>query len=409
MSDSGDRLPRAPQALLERWPVPEKSDQFWDEACETVLTRVQMVRAGSTDDVLLKAPLPAEIGEGSKNSRPATTARPAPAPPSSAPVSLADLARAVANDSGSDNSKDIARESLSLATRARTSAPSIPDSMAELGSVRPSAPPAISAPPPPASAPAPAPAAPAPALPAPRPGKPKRSMAGPLVAAGLAVIGMAAAAVIVVKSRHTDASAPIAAAPPPAAATAGEPSTAAAQQSPTAEEQHKADMAIVSPSELPAGGEPEAEAAAQRPLAKGAPPPAAPAAKAAPEEKREPVAKEEAKPEPPRPEPPGKDDEEAKKMKPAAQPTDVPQQPSSGAVQAAVGSVLGSARACVAGHDAPSRATIVFGSDGGVQNVAVSGPAAGTPAEACIRAALKRARVAPFAKPSFSVGVTVRP
>jgi hypothetical protein len=83
--------------------------------------------------------------------------------------------------------------------------------------------------------------------------------------------------------------------------------------------------------------------------------------------------------------------------------------PSAGAAQAAVGAVLGAARACVSGHPQPSSAQIVFGSDGQVQNVAVSGPAAGTPAASCIEAALKKARVQPFAASSFSLGVTVRP
>jgi hypothetical protein len=127
--------------------------------------------------------------------------------------------------------------------------------------------------------------------------------------------------------------------------------------------------------------------------------PGAPKAEPAPEPAKAPeaTAKEQA------------EQKEAAKMKPAAQPTDIPQQPSNGAAQAAVAQVIGSARACVAGHEAPSRATLVFGSDGRVQSVAVSGPAAGTPAEACIRAALSRARVEPFAKPTFSVGTTIRP
>ena len=84
-------------------------------------------------------------------------------------------------------------------------------------------------------------------------------------------------------------------------------------------------------------------------------------------------------------------------------------QPSTGEVQAAIGSSIGGARACVAAHDKPSRAAVTFGSDGRVKSVSVSGPAAGTPAAGCIRAALKRARVQPFAKPSFTAAATVRP
>src|SRR5215831_18092062 len=83
--------------------------------------------------------------------------------------------------------------------------------------------------------------------------------------------------------------------------------------------------------------------------------------------------------------------------------------PSTGAAQAAVGAVLGAARACIAGQPDASSATLVFGSSGEVTSVSVSGPAEGTPAASCIKAALGKARVQPFAAPTFSLGVTVRP
>jgi hypothetical protein len=99
---------------------------------------------------------------------------------------------------------------------------------------------------------------------------------------------------------------------------------------------------------------------------------------------------------------------------PALRPADstggaVPAKPSSGAVQAALGAVMSGARRCVAGDDTPSSALVVFGSDGRVQSVSVSGPAAGRPAGGCIEAQLGRARVQPFAASSFSVSATVRP
>jgi hypothetical protein len=87
----------------------------------------------------------------------------------------------------------------------------------------------------------------------------------------------------------------------------------------------------------------------------------------------------------------------------------VADRPSTGAAQAAVGSVLGAARSCLAGQPQGSSATLVFGSNGEVTSVGVNGPAAGTPAATCIQSALKKARVQPFAAPSFSLGVTVRP
>jgi hypothetical protein len=86
-----------------------------------------------------------------------------------------------------------------------------------------------------------------------------------------------------------------------------------------------------------------------------------------------------------------------------------PARPSLGALQAAVGTVMTGARSCLAGQDAESRATVVFGPDGRVTSVTISGPAAGTPAEPCVRSALSAARVPPFGDPSYSVGLPIRP
>jgi hypothetical protein len=80
-----------------------------------------------------------------------------------------------------------------------------------------------------------------------------------------------------------------------------------------------------------------------------------------------------------------------------------------GAAQAAVGSTLGAARLCIVGQLVPSYATVVFGSEGRVLKVQVSGPAAGTPAEGCIQRAMQGSRVQPFADETFSVKTTVRP
>jgi hypothetical protein len=89
-------------------------------------------------------------------------------------------------------------------------------------------------------------------------------------------------------------------------------------------------------------------------------------------------------------------------------PGSVPQKPSQGAVTGAIGAVLPHARACLGPDDPVSHATIVFGSTGRVQSVSVTGAAAGKPAEACIRGALSKAKVAPFAEPSYSARITVR-
>jgi hypothetical protein len=78
-------------------------------------------------------------------------------------------------------------------------------------------------------------------------------------------------------------------------------------------------------------------------------------------------------------------------------------------VRSALASQLGAAKACVEDHDAPSRATLTFGSDGSVRSVSISGPAAGTPAEDCIRSALQKTTLSPFSRPTFVVGLPIRP
>ncbi|WP_437505985.1 hypothetical protein [Sorangium sp. So ce1099] len=87
----------------------------------------------------------------------------------------------------------------------------------------------------------------------------------------------------------------------------------------------------------------------------------------------------------------------------------VPEQPSQGSVQAALGSVMGNARACVAGADDVSRAQITFSSTGQVSKVSVSGWAAANGQSSCVQSALKAANVGPFSKPSFSINASIRP
>jgi hypothetical protein len=94
---------------------------------------------------------------------------------------------------------------------------------------------------------------------------------------------------------------------------------------------------------------------------------------------------------------------------PAAAPTSVTLKPSQGAIQGALGAALPAARACLGPDDPISRASVTFQSDGTVQSVTVTGGAAGKPAEACIRSALMRAKVPPFATPTFTAPATIRP
>lgn len=87
----------------------------------------------------------------------------------------------------------------------------------------------------------------------------------------------------------------------------------------------------------------------------------------------------------------------------------VPEKPSQGSVNSAIGSVMGGAKSCVAGADDVSRAQITFGSNGSVQNVSVTGWAANNGQSGCVKSALKGASVGPFSQPTFTVGVTIRP
>lgn len=87
----------------------------------------------------------------------------------------------------------------------------------------------------------------------------------------------------------------------------------------------------------------------------------------------------------------------------------VPQKPSQGAVTSAISAVLPQARACVGPDDAISRASIVFESAGTVQSVKVTGGAAGKEAEGCIKTAFSKAKVTPFAQPTYTANITVRP
>jgi hypothetical protein len=87
----------------------------------------------------------------------------------------------------------------------------------------------------------------------------------------------------------------------------------------------------------------------------------------------------------------------------------IPERPSQGAVAAAFGPVMGGAKACVAGADDVSRASVTFSGSGSVSSVSVSGWAAAHGKSGCIQAALKAARVGPFSKSSYTVGVPIRP
>ncbi len=83
--------------------------------------------------------------------------------------------------------------------------------------------------------------------------------------------------------------------------------------------------------------------------------------------------------------------------------------PSQGQVTGVINSVMPSVRACLGSDDPVSRATVTFQSDGTVKSVNVTGFAAGKPQEACIKSALSKAALAPFAEATYPVPITIRP
>ena len=87
----------------------------------------------------------------------------------------------------------------------------------------------------------------------------------------------------------------------------------------------------------------------------------------------------------------------------------IPEQPPQGSVASAIRAVAPGAKACVAGADDVSHASVTFSSSGTVSSVSVSGWAAKNGKADCVKAALKGANVGPFSKPSYTVSVPVRP
>lgn len=247
----------------------------------------------------------------------------------------------------------------------------------------------------------------------------QKSGSGKVIAIGLvglfAVAAAAAGFMFVSKSKTTD-TAPVAKIEAPASPVAVAPK--AETQAPVAAVDPNAGVDL---NNLPTQAQPgkpvapAAKAAPGGPLAAAAPLAAAPPAAEKPEAK---------KPEAPKaPEGPAGSLNDA--MKQAVGPVadnanqaksegpqfaagTVPQKPSQGALTSALASVMGSAKACGADEEGVSRATVTFQSAGTVQSVNVSGAAAGKPAAECIKGALMKAKVAPFAEPTFTTSVTIR-
>jgi hypothetical protein len=409
------------EALLARASFREPD---WDAFAERV--EGALASAGPSDDSLLLPPLPESVEDGRLEVRaaPAESVEPASgtagaaseedALPASAreSTSLAELARAAVARRGARDAVSLAKESFAIASQKRAAVEAVPT-------------PAVTA----------SPAGTAEArnvvererktLPPARRGRPALDTRGPWLGVAVAALGLAAGFGLYLsgRSRTEIVEVPVVVAP-----TAAPAPIAAVAKAPAAAE-HSTPAPEVTPDMLPA--ERSARAAAPEAVAaeaiapEGAPAKssAVAAARPTPSAARAPGA---GSANPARAEKIVLEEDHAGSAVAAAPPSrpgttpglkpaelnangGVPDRPSTGAAQAAVGAVLGAARSCLAGQPQGSSATLVFGSNGEVSSVSVNGPAAGTPAASCIQTALKKARVQPFAAPSFSLGVTVRP
>jgi hypothetical protein len=390
------KLPAKAEALLEEWPLEEPE---WEAFATRIVERAKAEPAQDVAE-LLRAPLPAEPGEGGYEKTPEKVE-------GKASFSLAELARASVKKK-SEGAKDIALESLQVASRERAS---VEEVVERVQAAKPQEkPPAstrdLATRVPPSNAwieeHQGTPSLPQRVVHEPRPSR------GPWIVSGFAALAAAAALILALKKSEPAQVTTVIQSP---AATAAP--TPAEHAPPSAPREPEAAPRQAEP--LPPRAE-EGQALAEAPrVTEGSPAkarrvveaaPSASAAGVTPEavvlEDEEPAPA----PAPAAPAPPAASD----KLRPAELPASgLPDKPSTGAVNAALGSVMGAARACVAGQEGPSTARVVFGSDGSVQSVAVSGAAAGTPAAACIEGAFRRARVQPFAAPSFSINTTVRP
>lgn len=82
------------------------------------------------------------------------------------------------------------------------------------------------------------------------------------------------------------------------------------------------------------------------------------------------------------------------------------EKPSNAAVSGALGAVRGAVKNCIADLEKSVRINVTFQSDGSVRSVSVSGAGG---AESCVQAAVRKAKVAPFMKESFSTSFSVSP
>lgn len=379
------------ETALANLPFPERD---WESSARAVDARLADSVRGTTDEALLSAPFPSEPGEPSALSATST-------PLANSGVrtqSLAELARRSVEKKHAGE-REVARASLQIAAQSRPSGEEA-RALREVVSQR-----VGPAPAPPPSAPSAVrpvvAAAPSAAIHA----APTRPSALPKIAIAASVLAIAAVLTLWLRKPETQ---PLAMAPAAAPPTRTQARTESLPKPAVETEQSAPGVDLNSLPREEAAPLAATDAPRAKPIA-GSALVAAPSSKPT-EPKIEleeeapaaPVAAAE------------KPVEKSLPPDPALRPADsktgeMPVKPSTGAVQAALGSVMSGARHCVAGDEAPSSAVVVFGSDGRVQSVSVSGPAAGKASAGCIQSQLSRARVQPFAQSSFSVNATVRP
>lgn len=444
--------------LLAEWPGPEeRSSLDWDEAAERVVAKLgdPPKSSGVSDDVLLAPPLPAVAGEGglpsvvsaenkmSKERRnrgsfsdlaklagtppPPATSSPSPSlTPTPPPTGVTRAEEASGDDSGIVDLKIIA--SLDPAAEARAQSTPLAneglfddDKPASAPAAAPSSKPkpvasvpaSTSTPPPssaaPASASASAPPAAAAAVAAPAPAKKKEGSGGTILLLFGGVVGLAAVAAgafFYVKSQRLDL-------PEHAQVAVDKPKDL--KPLPTASSIGPATDTPVATADTPvADPDPGKKAPTVKPTLGGPGfKPTAPTASVDPKLVVKDLPQNQG----------GGGSDLNSAMAAAAGPIassagpastggggasgNVPQKPSQGMVQGAINAVLPQARQCLGPDDPRSIASVVFQSDGTVKSVTISGGNKG--AEGCIKDALSKAKVQPFAEATFAFPVTVRP
>lgn len=352
------RLPKEAEELLEDWPIPERDEADWESLAVQIDAKINHTPIGSTDDALLMAPLP----EGAAEERVERRSHPRVKRPSDG--GLAALAKATMLVRDETQRTELAQATLDVARRARRgSRPRPPRAIVQAEHTEP--------------------------VEAQAKERPNRAA---WISMAFGVVGMAAAVVMYFSTRQHErlTAAPTLPAGTPIARTEAEAKATVAVTEADA-------VAPALPVEQVPLAEPEKSTVAAMPRRTVVSKPAAAPKTTKPSEKAQAPAPLAA----PGPSEAG--------MMMADGRAGIADRPSPGAIQAAVGSVMGAARACTAGLTGASRAAVTFGSDGQVRSVTVSGPAQGTGAEACIQTALGRARVQPFARSSYTVKLSVRP